>query len=338
MDKTSARALLESMLKVRRFEEALIKLFEAGAYRGHCHVYIGQEACGTPALNLMISGDISFSTHRNHGHYIANKGAAKAGLAEILGRVEGIHGGRTGSAHLSNPENGLLWSTGLVGGSLGMAIGGAWPLKVANNGNIAVAFFGDGALEEGIAYEALNVASLEKLPILFICENNSIGAIGMSAGEWPSSTLNAKHLTDIPSSLCIPTEIVDGGDAFATYELIEKSIAHIRAGNGPIFIECQTMRWPGTKYAKTQLATGETNVEIAWDPNLAEGEHQEWMREADPIIRFIRGGLEKELFTQDEITQLDKKIQDETNAARDEALASPFPNVEDIFKNTFAAN
>ena len=184
----------------------------------------------------------------------------------------------------------------------------------------------------------LNIASLEKLPILFLCENNSIGAVGMSAGEWPSSTLNAKHLTDIPASLSIPTEMVDGGDALAVFEVCEKAIAHIRAGNGPMFIECQTMRWPGTKYARTQLATGETDLAVAWNPSLAPGEHKEWIRDADPIIRFVRSGLEKGLFTQDQVTQFDEKIINETNIARDKALESPFPSVEDVFKNTFAAH
>lgn len=336
MKSENSIGLLKSMLKIRRFEETLVGLFEQAVYRGHCHVYIGQEATGASVIDQMISGDLLFSTHRNHGHYVATGGDPGRGLAEILGRRDGINGGRTGSAHLANTASGMLWSTALVGGSLGMAIGGAWPLKVAGNRNVSIAFFGDGALEEGIAYEALNIASLEKLPVLFICENNSIGAVGMSAGEWPSSTLNAKHLTDVAAALSIDVMSVDGGNAVAVWDAASKALEKIRSGSGPVFIESQTVRWPGTKYAKTKLATGVTNIEIAWEPERAEGDHADWMREVDPVIRFARTLEKDHQVSRAQIRQIDSEVSEALAAAREFALNSPFPAADEVFKHTYA--
>ena len=338
MNRQAALKIFEHMIRTRRFEETMIQLFDEGAYRGHTHVYIGQEAIASPICYLLRKNDLLFTTHRNHGQFISCGGDERRGLAEILGRKDGVHGGRTGTAHLSSAEHGMLWSTGLVGGSLGMAIGGAWPLKVANDGGVAVAFFGDGALEEGIAYEALNIASLEKLPVLFVCENNSLGALGVSAGEWPSSTLNARHLTDVPKALSIEAHEIDGGDAFVVHETVVTAIEEIREGAGPKFIEMQTLRWPGSKYARTRLVTGETNIEIAWRPELASGEHEDWVRDADPIIRFARGALSRDLVSKDDLTRIDTTAVDSMKTAREFALASPFPEKTSLFSHTFAAH
>lgn len=337
MDRGIALRIFESMIRIRRFEEAMIKLFDEGAYRGHTHVYIGQEGIGAPIIDLLEDADLVFSTHRNHGHYIACGGDPGRGLAEILGRRDGVHGGRTGSAHLSSAENGMLWSTGLVGGSLGMAIGGAWPLKVAGKG-VSVAFFGDGALEEGIAYEALNVASLEKLPVLFICENNSIGAVGMSAGEWPSSTLNARLLTDVPASLSIESCQIDGSDAFQVYEAASAAIEKLRRGGGPVFIECQTTRWPGSRYARTRLVTGETNIAAAWASETVNGEHADWVCRADPVIVFARGIVERDLASRSELLDIDAATLETMKSARAFALACAFPAKETVFTHTFSGH
>jgi len=335
LDQETALRIFERMLLMRRFEECVVQLFTDGAYVGHCHVYIGQEATAGALVEQLGDGDLVLATHRNHGHFIARGGDPDRALAEILGRADGVNGGRGGSAHLCDVSIGFPWSTAIVGGSIGLGIGAAYALKQSGGGGVAVAFFGDGALEEGIAFESLNIAALQALPILFVCENNSGGALGVAAGEWPSSTLRARQLVDIPAALGIRAEAVDGADAAAVHALAADAIADLRQGRGPVFIEARTERWPGTRFAHTQLATGVTEIAAAWRPELIAGEHADWIGQHDPLLRLARALLDAGYSDGKALLALDAAARSRIEAARDFALASPLPDPATAFAGAF---
>ena len=189
------------MLRIRRFEEQVIAFHAGGEMVGHFHVYIGQEATAVAVMSALAPEDMIFSTHRNHGHYLARGGDMAAGFAEILGRVTGSNRGMGGSIHLSDAAIGMPHTSGVLGSSAALAMGAAFEMKRRGDGRVAVAFFGDGALEEGVALEALNFAALWDLPVLFVCENNSEGAIGAARGGYPGSIMGTDRLTALPGAL-----------------------------------------------------------------------------------------------------------------------------------------
>src|SRR5262245_34774634 len=164
---------LRKMLLIRRFEEACIQAAHKGQVPGHYHVYIGQEATGVGVMATLDAGDFVYSTHRNHGHLLARGADPRKALAEILGKAGGYAGGKAGTRHGCAPDLNFPLSSAIVGGILPIAVGTAYALKHRKKPNVCVVMFGEGAMEEGAAYEALNLASLRKLPVLFVCENNT---------------------------------------------------------------------------------------------------------------------------------------------------------------------
>ena len=188
-DASAARRweLLRTMLRMRRFEEAVFRLSTERHFAGHFHIYIGQEATGAAIIAALDARDRLATTHRNHGHVIARGADPAAALAEILGRAGGLNGGRSGTLHLSDPSLGFISTSAVVGGCISLAVGAGYACKQNGDGSVAAAFFGDGALEEGVSYEAMNIASLFKLPVLFVCENNSADAWGSARGGYPTS-------------------------------------------------------------------------------------------------------------------------------------------------------
>ena len=173
---TVAWRLIERMLLIRRFEEAVLRLTAAKEFAGHYHLYIGQEATGAAAIETLGERDHLVTTHRNHGHVIARGADPGRAFAEILGRATGLNGGRGGTIHLCDPALGFLSTSGIVVGCISLASGGGYACKRRGDGSVTVAFSGDSALEEGVSFEAMNIASLWKLPVVFLCENNSPGS------------------------------------------------------------------------------------------------------------------------------------------------------------------
>ena len=229
----------------------------------------------------MRAGDLAYTTHRNHGHMIARGVDPGRALAEILGREDGLCGGKGGTWHMTDPSKGFQSTSAMVGGSIGLSVGGAFALRHAGKGNIAVALFGDGVLDEGISYEAMNIASLFSLPVLFLCENNS------KEGEQQTSQLAAKELIDVPKALRIECATVDGGDAEAVSAAAELAFAWVRNARAPYFLEARLTRWPGSHQIKHEFTTGITDVSMAWDDGRAGGEFAAW-NAADPILRYVR--------------------------------------------------
>ncbi len=327
--------VFERMLVMRRFEEAVVTLAAEHPF-GHFHLYIGQEATGAAVLEALRPDDLLATTHRNHGHIVGRGTDPGKALAEIMGRADGCNGGRGGTLHLCDRSAGFLSTSAVVGGAIGIATGGAFALKRQGGKGIAVAFFGDGALEEGIAFEAMNMAALWNLPVLFVCENNSPGALGAQAGEYPTSVIAAKALVDIPASLGIPTGTVDGADAQAVYEATGAMLARIRGGEGPGFIEAVTERWPGSRPLWPELSTGVTDLAISWDESNIPGEHAGWIRDHDPILRMVRRLLSARHATQDQILGIDRRVVGRMDKARSFAVSSPFPDPAVALDGAFA--
>jgi acetoin:2,6-dichlorophenolindophenol oxidoreductase subunit alpha len=333
MNKTET---LEQMLTIRRFEETVVGLFQAHEFMTHFHLYIGQEATGVPLMAALGPNDKIATHHRNHGHVLARGVDPKLALAEILGRENGINRGAGGTMHMSEPDLGFISTSAIVGGSISLATGAGFALKSQGGDAIAVGLFGDGALEEGVSYESLNLAALWDLPVLYICENNSEGALGSAAGGFPTSVSAVDDLTDIPRTFGIPVETVDGRDPEAVFAVASKGVEHTRARKGPFFIQVATARYAGTQPLWPTLPTGATEISMAWDDSGASGEHEQWFREHDPVLGYARTLLASGEIGQDELTELDARVSERRVAARQFALDSPRPAPESALDNVFA--
>ena len=325
--------LLETMLVIRRFEEAVLQLSHDGKFRGHYHLYIGQEATGATIMSLLQPNDVLTTTHRNHGHVLARGADPGRAMAEILGRATGLNKGRGGTIHLSEPGLGFLSTSGIVGGCIGLGVGGGYAARQKKDGSISATFFGDGALEEGVSFEAMNIASLWKLPVLFVCENNSMGSWAPGEG-YPTLVHATSDLCSIPQSVGIKTVRVNGADAAAVHEAAAGAAAQCRAGEGPVFIEAVTKRWPGRNPLWPELATGITDVRLATGEAKANGEHADWIEQHDPILLLARslaedGGKQR-------LYDLDRDVRARIATAVKFALESPLPSADTAFDHVYA--
>jgi pyruvate dehydrogenase E1 component alpha subunit len=328
--KLSSNQMIEQLkmaVLIRRFEEELIKLAQDRDI-GHFHVYIGQEMTGVPALQLLEKGDLSFTTHRNHGHLLARGVPARQMYAEILGKETGMMGGRGGTLHLCSMEHGFPTTSSAVGGATPLATGAAFAFKRLGQDRVSVCLFGDGALEEGSWHESINIAAMERLPVIFLCENNSLEALGQKAGEYPSSTLAATDLIDLVTPFGVPTAQIDGCDSAAVHAAMTTALERARTGGGATFIEARTVRWPGNRPIWPALLTGETDLAMAWDSSLIPDEHRVWHAEQDAVLRFVREITAAGLIEPAEILAIDEKIRAEMKAGVEFALESRYPAAE----------
>jgi TPP-dependent pyruvate/acetoin dehydrogenase alpha subunit len=327
--------LCRRMFVIRHFEESLVPLHDRGIFSGHYHLYIGQEGTGVPALSCLRTDDYLFSTHRNHGHLLARGAEPKKLCAEILGRSDGYNKGKGGSFHSVAPSLGFLHTSAVVAGIIPLAIGTAYASKALKSGRITVCLFGDGALEEGAAPEALNLASLWKLPVLFLCENNGKYGAGRATGAAKSSTMAAYPLTDLPIAYKIPAKQIDGIDSGVVHATISEAVEKIRSGEGPQFIEAQTVRWPGSE-TNWPSVVQPTDSSLAWNVSAVPEKVREWYRSSDPLLIFIRELVEAKHATRDEIAAMEKKVKAEIAEAVEFAVASPYPKLEEAAQGTFA--
>ena len=327
--------LCRRMLLIRHFEERLIHLHDEERFSGHYHVYIGQEATGVPALSCLERGDFLFTTHRNHGHLLARGADPRRLFAEILGRKDGYNKGKGGTFHLAASELGFFHTSGIVGGIIPLATGTAYAARAKKSGQITVCLFGDGALEEGAAPESFNLASLWKLPVLFLCENNGKYGAGRAVGAAQSPTMAVYPLTDLPATYKIPAQQIDGTDAGAVHVAVSEAVAKIRRGEGPQFIETQTVRWPGSE-TNWPVVPVATDAAMAWDVSSVPEAVREWYRSSDPVLIFIRELWEKKQATKEDIAELDRDVRKAVEQAANFALASPFPEPEEALRDVFA--
>ena len=336
LDRAAAVKLFERMLLIRRFEELCIELHEQHVITVHLHVYIGQEATAVGVTSLLNPDDLTLTTHRNHGHLLSRGSDPGRALAEILGRATGLNRGRGGTFHLSDRSSGFLSTSALVGGSIGLAAGAAYALKQAGGERVSVAFFGDGAMEEGVAYETLNVAALRKLPVVFVCENNSRGAAGASAGQTPSSVHAAPQLADIPRALGVHTRSVDGHDLMAVRQTFAEALDLCRKRQGPAFIEASTTRWPGSRHIHPKLDTGLTDLSHAWEPQRIAGEHAAWIKACDPVLRYAHVLAQAGYLDLAQARAIDAAIAKRIDDAHTFATSSPYPDASEARAGVFA--
>jgi acetoin:2,6-dichlorophenolindophenol oxidoreductase subunit alpha len=328
--------MFKTMLVMRRFEEALIKVTKSGISVGHFHVYIGQECTGAPALSLLRSGDTIFTTHRNHGHLLARGADPGRLMAEILGKATGYNKGKGGTLHTTVRELGFLTTSGIVGGIIPLATGAAFAAKERKTDGVSVGLFGDGALEEGVFHESLNLAALWSLPVIYLCENNSQGALGQKAGEYSSSTTAARNLLHLVTPYGIPAVSVDGTDAGAVHQTMQKALARSRRGGGPMFIEAKTFRWPGSRPLWPELLTGETELSRAWDAKAIPKKHNDWHKKKDGVLRFARELGKAGRATREEMLEIDREAQSLIERAVRFALDSPEPRPEAALEDVLA--
>ena len=310
------------MFVIRHFEENLVSLHDKGVFGGHYHLYVGQEGTGVPAISCLRSDDYLFTTHRNHGHLLARGAEPKKLFAEILGRADGLNKGKGGSFHSVAPSLGFLHSSGVVAGIIPLSTGTAYASKAQKKGRITVCLFGDGSLEEGV-------------PLYFLCENNGKYGTGRAVAAAQSSSMAAYPLTDLPKAYKIPAQQIDGMDAGLVHATISEAVQKIRAGEGPQFIEAQTVRFPGSE-TNWPTVPQATDTSLAWDVSSVPEKAREWYRSCDPLLIYIRELAENEQASRDEIAGIERQVKGEIAAAVEFAVNSPYPKPEEAEKDFFA--
>lgn len=334
LDQRTSLSIFERMLLVRHFEEAVIRLYKERRFVSHYHVYIGQEATGAAVIEALDGDDLVCTTHRNHGHIIARGSDPGRALAEILGRATGLNGGRGGTLHMCDRSRGFLSTSAVVGGCAGLATGAAFGLKVKREPHVAIGFFGDGALEEGLVVESFNIAALWNLPVIYVCENNSIGALGQQKGGYPTAITASTSFTALPASYGIHCVKIDGANMSEVYMAAVDALQRCRSGRGPVFIEASTARWPGSDPLWPELAT-QTDLAAAWDNTRLRGPHTEWVRRHDPLLCAVRDLLAGGFASRDELLARDQAARARIVTAASFAIESPMPSPQRALDHVF---
>ncbi|MGH7908866.1 MAG: thiamine pyrophosphate-dependent dehydrogenase E1 component subunit alpha, partial [Thermodesulfobacteriota bacterium] len=287
--------LYRMMVRIRRVEERLEELFRSGDAYGSLHLCIGQEATATGACAALRSDDYVTCTYRGHGAVLAKGVPVGAVLAELLGRETGCCRGRSGSMLLTDLSRGLLFSTGIVAGGIPIAVGAALSARLSGSDRVALTFFGDGATNQGVFHEALNMAGLWKTPCILFCENNQYAEMTPIREET-----SIERLVDRGAAYRIPGVVVDGNDVEAVYDVTVEAVARARAGDGPTFIEATTYRLTGHMFGDTQ-------------PYRSREEVDSW-RARDPLL-VARSRLQERGVGADTVTRIDGEVEAEINAA-----------------------
>lgn len=310
------------MKRIRLCEESLIQPITDGSIRCPVHLYSGEEAIATGVCSALKKHDYVFGNHRSHGHFLAKGGNMSAMIAEIYGKVTGCSGGRGGSMHLIDPENGIIGVTPIVAGSISLATGSALATKIRKGNNVTVSFFGDGATGEGGLYEAMNFASLKKLPLIFICENN------LYSTHLPVSQIRVdRKISDIAKPFNIKAFTADGNDVLAVCKLAKKAVSLCRNNKGPVFLEFISYRLRG-HVGPSDTIQG-THHDIRPKKQIAE-----WKKK-DPILLFRKFLIENKYINESEISEIDNRCIKEVDEANRFATNSNFPDKSDLIKYVF---
>lgn len=259
----AARTMHRTMCRIRYFEEAASAKYKDGDLPGFIHLSIGQEACAAGACAALEASDYITSTHRGHGHCLAKGGDAKRMMAELFAKQAGYSQGRGGSMHIADVSVGMLGANGIVGQSMPLGVGAALTAQVKDSGAVALAFFGEGASGAGVAHEAMNMAALWRLPLIFFCEVNRYAELSPYQTHVPLA-----NIADRATAYDMPGVTIDGGDAVAVFEIMTEAVARARGGQGPTLVEAKTYRWHGHYEGDPQRykPDGETEEEMTRDP------------------------------------------------------------------------
>ncbi|MES1953152.1 pyruvate dehydrogenase E1 component alpha subunit [Salinisphaera hydrothermalis EPR70] len=313
--------IYRQMRRIRAFEDNANQLYLAGKMQGLTHMSSGQEAAEVGVCEALKSSDYITSTHRGHGHCVAKGAHFREMFCELLGKVEGYCRGKGGSMHIADQENGNLGANAIVGGSAGIATGAALTSKLLNKQNVAVCFFGDGALGQGLLYEVMNMASLWALPVIYVCENNLYGEY-THVSEMAAGDLCARA-----TAFGIEAHELDGQDVMAVNSLAEKLVARARAGEGPFFVVLNTYRYHGHH-------VGDINRTYY----RSKEEESDWKDNRDPIVLFGTWLCEQKIATDEELEAINEQVQSDAKAAVEYALQAPYPDLSEVDKHVYAAN
>lgn len=307
----------KTMSTIRAFENKAVELFAAGKLPGFVHLYIGEEAAATGVCANLEEKDFITSTHRGHGHLIAKGGNVNLMMAELFGKASGYCKGKGGSMHIADVDLGILGANGIVGAGQPIATGAAFACKYKKTGAIAVCFFGDGASNRGTFHEALNLASIWNLPVLFVCENNMYGISNCQRDH-----MNVSDISDRSAGYGIPGITVDGNDVIAVFEAAREAVARARKGDGPSLIECKTWRHRGHF---------EGDPAVYKDP----AEQRTWLQK-DPITKLGKKLTELNYVSEEGLERIRAEVEKQIANAVQFAQESPDPRPEDVLTDVFA--
>ena len=309
--------LYKVMKKIRLFEEAVFRLTSEGLILGSIHFYSGQEAIAAGVFSCLDSKDYIMSHHRSHGHFIARGADLNKMLAELMGREDGYCSGKGGTMHLAAPDIGMMGTNGIVGQGIPIAVGISYACKNFEKDRIVISFFGDGAINTGAFHEALNLAALWKLPIVFICENNQYA---ISTGVDRSSSV--KDLSERAKSYGIKGFNIDGNDVFKIIRTVKNALKDTRSGKGPVLIVCNTYRQMGHSIHDPRTYRTEKEEEI-------------WKKK-DPIKRLERILKDDRIIDKDMIKKVEEEIMEEINTAIKFARNSKKPGPKNLYSDVYA--
>jgi pyruvate dehydrogenase E1 component alpha subunit len=315
----NAVAMYRDMVTIRRFEEQVNELYRGAKMPGLAHLYIGEEAVAVGVCSALRRDDWITSTHRGHGHCLAKGADVALMFAELLGREAGYCRGKGGSMHIADHANGNLGANAIVGGSTGIATGAAFSAKRRGTDQVAVCFFGDGALGQGLLYEVMNMASLWRLPVIYVCENNLYN-------EYTHySEVTAGDLLERARAFGIEAREVDGQDVLAVHAAAEDLVARARRDEGPAFLLCNTYRYHGHHVG---------DVDRGY--YRSKDEEERWSSEQDPIALHARRLVDEGLASAEQLEALDAEVRAVVEEGVAFALAAPFPDPSEVTEDVYA--
>ena len=307
------------MMTIRLFEEQVNQLYMAAKMPGLAHLYIGQEAVAVGVCEALRQEDYITSTHRGHGHCLAKGASLDRMFAELLGKADGYCRGKGGSMHIADQSTGNLGANAIVGGSAGIATGAAMSAKMRGVDQVAVCFFGDGALGQGLLYEVMNMASLWKLPVIYVCENNLYNEY------TPNSETTAGDILERAKAFGIFSEAVDGQDVVLVHASGQRLVERTRKGAGPAFLLCNTYRFYGHHVG-----------DIDRSYYRPKQEEEEWKAKRDPL-KLLAQRLQKERMADEAaLGKIESEIQSQIQAAVEFALNAPYPDLSEVDKHVYA--
>ena len=320
-DKDLLMMMLRKMMLIRRFDENVKVMVQSGELVGAAHCYIGEEAVAVGACAALRDDDYITGNHRSHGHPIAKGGDVRKAMAELLGKSTGYCKGKGGSMHLADFSIGILGESGIVASALPVAVGAAMGSKMQGNDRVVVSFFGDGASNQGACHEAMNLAAIWKLPVIFLCENNQYAVT-----THFSDVVAVENISDRAVAYNMPGVLVDGQDALAVHEATTAAVSRAREGQGPSLLEARTYR-----YEQHSEGLGR----ILREPYRTDEEVELW-RNRDPIEIHKQRLVEQSIATQQEVDQVQQDVIDAIEDALQFARESPYPEPEDLFTDMYA--
>jgi TPP-dependent pyruvate/acetoin dehydrogenase alpha subunit len=311
--------MYRKMVAIRLFEEQVNELYTRALMPGLAHLYSGEEAVAVGICEALRADDYITSTHRGHGHCLAKGASPDRMFAELLGKEAGYCRGKGGSMHIADPATGNLGANAIVGGSMGIATGAAFSAKKLGKGQVAVCFFGEGALGQGLLYEVMNLASLWKLPVIYACENNFYG-------EYTHySETTAGDILTRGTAFGVHAESVDGQDVRAVYATAKRLVDRARRGEGPAFLLCNTYRYTGHH-------VGDINREYY----RSKQEELEWKTKRDPIKNLVDWLTGQKLADAALLQRIESEIRSEMKAAVDFAVAASYPSPDQVEQDVYA--